>query len=240
MAKLRPYCLSIAGFDPSGGAGIVADCKTFEQHKTIGLSVQTANTFQTENHFLKADWIDEKSIIEQMDLLLKRYPVKYFKIGLIESETVLIKILTKIKIHVANPVIIWDPILSASAGGNWNTERFQKVVSSDILKGLIITPNLNEFDSLGLLENIQSSTIYLKGGHAVQKGKDLLYHQGKTIVFNSKIITDLKKHGTGCIFSSALLSNLARENNLQKSCLKAKRYIEKRIVSNESLLSYHK
>ena len=58
MSRKRPYCLTIAGFDPSGGAGLVADCKTFEQIHVQGLSVLTANTVQTEDQYFDTNWVD--------------------------------------------------------------------------------------------------------------------------------------------------------------------------------------
>ena len=66
------YILTIAGFDPSGGAGILADIKTFEQHKCIGMGVQTANTIQTENEFLSVNWIDENVVLKQLEMLLSK------------------------------------------------------------------------------------------------------------------------------------------------------------------------
>ena len=85
MPKVRPYCLTIAGFDPSGGAGILADCKTFEQNKTQGLAVITANTLQTEDSFKRVDWMTDEIILEQLNLLLDRYKIRFIKIGLIVS-----------------------------------------------------------------------------------------------------------------------------------------------------------
>jgi hydroxymethylpyrimidine/phosphomethylpyrimidine kinase len=63
MSKKRPFVLSIAGFDPSGGAGVLADCKTFE-HQVYGLAIITANTIQTENEFYKLEWIDLNFVLE--------------------------------------------------------------------------------------------------------------------------------------------------------------------------------
>jgi hydroxymethylpyrimidine/phosphomethylpyrimidine kinase len=238
MPKVRPYCLTIAGFDPSGGAGVLADCKTFEQNKTQGVAVITANTMQTEGMFKRVDWIKDEIILEQLNLLLERYKIKFVKIGLISSSELLEKIVVMLNEKSNNPKIIWDPILSTSAGGEFDTKRFIPFLKSNLCKNLIITPNLPEFESLGLSKTL--NTIYLKGGHSKEKGKDILYFQGKEFPFSPKIKTDLTKHGTGCIFSSALLANLALDYPLIKACLRSKRYVEKRIVSNTSLLAYHK
>jgi hydroxymethylpyrimidine/phosphomethylpyrimidine kinase len=238
MPKVRPYCLTIAGFDPSGGAGVLADCKSFEQNKTQGLAVITANTMQTEDSFKRVDWIADEIILEQLNLLLDRYKIQFIKIGLISSGDLLEKIITILNEKCNKPTIVWDPILSASAGGEFDLKRFNEYLKSEVSESLIITPNIPEYESLELKNN--SAKIYLKGGHAENKGKDILYFEGKEFPFAPHVKTDFSKHGTGCIFSSALLANLALEYPMIKACLRAKRYVEKRIVSNGSLLAYHK
>ena len=238
MPKIRPYCLTIAGFDPSGGAGVLADCKTFEQNKTQGLAVMTANTFQTEDSFQRVDWIADEIILEQLHLLLDRYKIRFIKIGLISSGELLEKIVHALNQKCVNPTIVWDPILSATAGGEFNAKRFNEFLKSEACKNLIITPNLPEYESLELKNS--SNTIYLKGGHAEIIGKDFLHFEGKVFPLSPQVKTDFSKHGTGCIFSSALLANLALEYPMLKACMRAKRYVEKRITSNPSLLAYHK
>lgn len=238
MPKVRPYCLTIAGFDPSGGAGVLADCKTFEQNRTQGLAVITANTMQTEDSFKRVDWIADEIILEQLNLLLDRYQIQFIKIGLIFSGDLLEKIIHILNEKCNKPTIVWDPILSASAGGEFDLKRFHDFLKSQSCKNIIITPNLPEFELLKLEKS--SNVIYLKGGHSQNKGKDVLFFEGKEFPFAPQVKTDFSKHGTGCIYSSALLSNLALEYPMIKACLRAKRYVEKRIVSNPSLLAYHK
>ena len=100
MPKVRPYCLTIAGFDPSGGAGVLADIKTFEQNKVQGLAVITANTIQTEDSFEKINWIEESMVVDQLMTLLNRYEIKFVKIGLIQSGEFLEKIISLLNKHV--------------------------------------------------------------------------------------------------------------------------------------------
>lgn len=246
MLSARPYVLSIAGFDPSGGAGILADIKSFESLKTIGLGVITANTIQTEDAFVKPNWINEKEIISQLNTILSKYKIELCKIGLIESENALQNVIKTLKSHHPKVKIIWDPIISASSGF-----YFHKDFSKEILKELfLITPNLNEIHAFNSEKKEakeiahQLSTfchIYLKGGHSKEnKGKDFLFaKEGKIHPFNQKKATYFPKHGSGCIFSSALTASLAKNNSLIKSCLKAKDYVSKTLKSNKSLLAYH-
>lgn len=238
MPKVRPYCLTIAGFDPSGGAGVLADIKTFEQNKVQGLAVITANTIQTEDSFEKINWIEESMVVDQLMTLLNRYEIKFVKIGLIQSGEFLEKIISLLIEKQPNVTFVWDPILRATSGGNFDENRFSDFVKTITSSKLIITPNISEYESLGLSKN--ACTIYLKGGHAEKIGHDALYFDGKEFPFAPQVKTGFTKHGTGCIFSAALLANLALEYPMIKACMRAKRYVEKRIVSNASLLAYHK
>jgi hydroxymethylpyrimidine/phosphomethylpyrimidine kinase len=81
VATNRKYTLSIAGFDPSAGAGILADIKTFEQCGVYGLGVCTAVTIQNDVEFEKVDWLSAESILSQIKILLKRFKVEVEKIG---------------------------------------------------------------------------------------------------------------------------------------------------------------
>lgn len=243
MAQPRPYCLTIAGFDPSGGAGIIADCKTFEQLKVQGLSVMTANTIQTEDHFVTTNWIPVELIEQQLLVLLERYPVKHFKIGLIENGNVLLRILDIIHHNCKHPYILWDPVLRPNAGGELSDSRFDNELSAILDRIHRLTPNLPEYQILfgdDKPEDIanQQLSIYLKGGHVNPPGRDLLYAKGKIYPFNAQgVFSD--KHGTGCILSAAQLAYTARNFPLVKTGLLAKRYLEACLRSNESLLSYH-
>lgn len=238
MSNKRPYCLTIAGFDPSGGAGILADIKAFEQFKVQGLAVQTANTIQTEDSFTEINWISEETILLQLKTLLERYTINHFKIGLIESTELLQKVTEIIFEKNENSTVIWDPILSATSGGEFDVKRFDSFLNSTVFNKLIITPNLPEYESLNLKG--KKNIIYLKAGHSKKVGYDKLFWKGNEYPLKPQIKTKLKKHGTGCVFSAALLANLAQNYSIIKSCLRAKRYVEKRIVSNTSLLAYHK
>jgi hydroxymethylpyrimidine/phosphomethylpyrimidine kinase len=245
MVQTRPYCLTIAGFDPSGGAGIVADCKTFDRLKTQGLSVMTCNTIQTEDQFSSFNWVDKDIILAQLEAILDRYPVKFIKIGLMENTSVLLDVLRLVQAKISQPIIVWDPVLKPSSGGEVEEKRFSAELKDILNLITVITPNKPEFEVLfGTQDALEISkntnlTIFLKGGHSEEKGKDYLYHQGEMYPFRSKIQTTREKHGTGCMLSSALTAFLSRGFPMMKSCVKAKDFTAKRIISNDSLLAYY-
>lgn len=246
--KNRPYVLSIAGFDPSGGAGVLADIKTFEAHKTIGLAVSTAHTFQTEDDFYGLEWHSEEQIFQQLKPLLERYGVEYVKIGLIENMERLNNIIAILKNGNPKIKIIWDPILKSSTGFNFH-ENLKSSELEKIANNLfLVTPNLLEIEMLypqftpdEAAEHLsQFCQVFLKGGHNVDSpGKDTLFFKGKTRSFNPVRIANYAKHGSGCIISASITSGLAKGYPLNKAILKAKKYVIKVLSSNKTLLGYH-
>ena len=243
----RPKILSIAGFDPSGGAGVLADIKTFEAHRCLGFAVITANTIQNEREFVAPNWIKEEDVFEQLDVLLKQHQFEYVKIGLVPSLGFLKNIISNLQSPISNLKIIWDPILSASAGFDF---KYDLSELKEVLKQVyLITPNWNEIKQLsgnkealkGAEELSEFTNVYLKGGHSNEVGKDYLFFEGKRNAFNPKNKKPMfDKHGSGCVFSSALAANLLRGYPLIKACLRSKRYIEKYLSSTDELLGYHR
>ena len=93
----RPYVISIAGFDLSAGAGILADIKTFEQHKVYGFGACTALTSQNDQEFLNLSWLSTENILQQLEPLLGRFEIQACKIGIIPSLKTLAAVLKFIK-----------------------------------------------------------------------------------------------------------------------------------------------
>ena len=263
MSSTRPCALSIAGFDPSGGAGLLADIKTFEQHKVMGMGVVTGLTFQNDSEFDGVKWVETNEIIKQIDVLLRKQKFEFIKIGMIQNLDILNTILKNSKSQIPNPKFIWDPILKASTGFEIH-KGFEKENLISILKKLfLITPNLDEIRILtGEQDEMKAAkelskycNVFLKGGHAVNSkvksqkskensqslGRDFLFTtDGKVFPFKAKEIAKTAKHGSGCVLSSAITANLANGLSLQRSCLKGKDYVTKFLMSNKTLLGYHK
>lgn len=246
----RKYVLSIAGHDPSGGAGILADIKTFESNKTYGLGVISANTFQNDRQFAAVDWIPVEKIMQQIQLLADRFSVTWVKIGLIESLEALQQVIAFCRKVWSNCRIIWDPILSASAGFEFHSRLQAQKISAVLQQVFLVTPNIPEASQLSQAESADNSAklltrycnVFLKGGHDESKpGYDTLYlTDGKQYSFRPKVKDVRSKHGSGCVLSSAITANLAKGERLQRACLLAKEYTGKFLKSNETLLGYHK
>lgn len=241
------HVLSIAGFDPSGGAGVLADIKTFEANKIHGLGVCTSITFQNDKEFTGLNWLKEEDIIRQIEVLLNRFSVKWVKIGLIENLHVLKNIIGFLKSHNPTVNIIWDPIFSASAGFVFHEKMDRKELIDTCIDLYLITPNLNEIKKLiPEMEPEQGAeflshycNVLLKGGHNEGSvAKDILFENKTQTVFESEKL-NIEKHGTGCVLSSAILTNLAKGYDLADACKEGKDYVTDYINSDNSLLGFH-
>jgi len=240
----RPYVMSIAGYDPSGGAGVLADVKVFEQHKVYGFAVITSNTIQNDSEVKAIDWIAIDDIKKQIDVILEKFNVDVFKIGIVENSKMFLSLVKHV--HEKNPSvkIVWDPILKSTSG--FKLFEHNELIEN-LLKGIyLITPNLPEFEKLfgsaeKALEISKHTAVYLKGGHNnhAQKGIDELFYNGEKTVFHPEVKEVYSKHGSGCILSSAIAANIALGFDLRTACKKAKTYTELKLSSNKTLLAYH-
>lgn len=246
MQTERPFVMTVAGFDPSGGAGILADCKTFEQLKIQGLGVCTAMTVQTENTCLHLEWQPLDQVVSAIGILIKKYPVKAVKIGVIKDAEFLNEIIKTVKLHAPEAKIVWDPVLkSTSEFGFFDLNTVSRL--KNILSQMdLITPNYNEYRILkdnNLFDQPGSScAVLIKGGHRKDfLGTDILKHEGREIAIypNETTLTYHPKHGSGCVLSSAIAAYLAGGENLETACRKGKVYIEKFLTRTPDLLGFH-
>lgn len=248
MPTNRPFALTIAGLDPSGGAGILADCKTFEQHQVIGLAVLTANTIQTENDFIELQWMDLNFIMESIKTLFKNYPITVVKIGIVPSLSFLNTIVETIRKLAPNTKIVWDTVLKSSSNYDFLTMYNRAELNSILTKIDLITPNYDEIQKLYpnyikdklWTKNELPTAILVKGGHnKTALGTDYLFIQNEIIELPPTNTFDRPKHGSGCVLSAAIAANLALGKNLKEACTDAKLYIEKYLSSSSSLIGYH-
>ena len=249
MQANRPFVLSIAGFDPSGGAGVLADIKTFEQHRVYGLAIVTGNTIQTENSFHALQWTDLDFVLESIRKLFGQYDIKAVKIGIIPSLDYLKSIIEEVRKHSAEAKIVWDTVLKSTTAFEFVTIENQSVLT-DILKAtVLVTPNYNEIKQLNpnysfaeeiATELTKYTAILLKGGHnPAEKGTDYLYAENKTVALKPMVNSIIQKHGSGCVLSSAITANLALGLSVETACKQSKQYIENYLNTNNTLLGYH-
>lgn len=250
MEKIqKPIVLSIAGFDISAGAGVLADIKTFEHTNVYGMSIVTALTTQSENIFASIKWRTIKVITYEIDFLIHQYPIHYAKIGIIKDAEMLEEIMYILRKR--NISCVWDPVLKSSTSKHiFHTHTIPQLKT--IFKQLYcITPNVQEAILLSGKQDIDAAGTYLsqytnviiKGGHnEVDTGTDYIYLKNQPSAIKIPPQTHFNtypKHGSGCVYSSALTSYLSQGLTLTDAAIKAKIYTEHFLASNKSLLGFH-
>ena len=244
----KPIVMTIAGFDPSGCAGLLTDIKTFEGNNVYGVAVCTANTCQNDVEFVAPNWVPVGQIIDQYRVIKQRFNIDFIKIGVVENLQVLQAIIETLKIDNPTVRIIWDPILKASAGYEFHPEVTLESFEEICRKVYLITPNLDEITALKPDMTSFEAGCYLskmcnvliKGGHSVGKdATDVLFTQYDTNYFRGERIGGGKR-GTGCVLSAAITANLAMGKSLPNACIAAKNYVISYLKSNDTLIGYHK
>lgn len=245
---MRPYALTIAGFDPSAGAGVLADIKVLEASGTYGLAACTALTVQNDVRFERVSWVPLADIQDQVRLLLVRFPIRVVKIGLIESLPTLLALIRWLKAYNSALQIVWDPVLRATAGYEFHTQPPADLLQAICRELALLTPNRPE--ALGLLPAASAEAaaaalaawcpVLLKGGHAEGSlATDLLLTATARHTLASPRLPRGEKHGSGCVLSSAILARLALGDDLPAACRAGKTYVAAFLGSNDTRLGYH-
>ena len=234
--------LSIAGQDPSGGAGIDADRETAEHFGFRCFTVPTVVTTQDEGHFESFDQVPEETVLRTVRFLLDRHPeIRGAKIGMISSLSLLRKVLDELKARSVE-VIIWDPIVAASKGEKALFDHPDRALLRDCLRDIhIVTPNQREYDYWFDDDTLKSFSglILIKGltydGHLV----DVLRTDGGFEWPVSAIPGGTDRHGTGCRYSTAYLCNMLLGDALVETTIRrAQEYVHAYRVSSESALRF--
>lgn len=242
-----PFALSLAGLDPSGGAGLLADIKTFEAWRLRGLGVCTALTVQTDTEFLGVEWISADNIIAQALPLVQQYPVDYCKIGIIPHPDTIAEIMAALKAVRPGMQFVLDPVLRASAGYVFHNAIHEKWAA--ILPSLtLLTPNYDEAVAMSGLPDGETGAramarhcaVLLKGGHrTLNPGVDTLFHEQSETDFAPRGNIAFPKHGSGCVLSASITAALARGMPLPEACIAGKAYTYRYLMSSPSLVGWH-
>ena len=237
-----PLVMSIAGFDPSSGAGVSADIKTTDSIGAYCFGVNTGNTIQNQYELTDVEWLGAEQIKRQIDAIVSRNAIRYVKIGIIRSLEVLLEICDYLCRKIPNVRICWDPILGSSSGfvlhGSESIRTKQSLLSDILNKIYLITPNYDEaqtlFGSSCSDEEIQrladrhGVNILIKGGHRGDESPfvcDSLYSVGGQRSDFRVLRSAQRKHGTGCRLSSAIVAYLAKGFTLRQAVGRGQLYV---------------
>lgn len=232
--------VTIAGTDPTGGAGAQADLKTFLAHKVYGMSIITALVAQNTCGVRDILNVPIPFLEEQFDCVFEDIFPDAVKIGMVSEPAIIRCIVSKLKQYQPNHIVI-DPVMISTSGHHLLSDDALQLLQEELLPlADIMTPNIAEAEVLAgmhietkadMLLAAQtiakrfSGYILVKGGHLSDCADDLLYHHEEQLWIPGEKIKNPNTHGTGCTLSSAIASNLAKGHSIQESVVLAKEYI---------------
>ncbi len=223
---MRNFLLTIAGFDPTGGAGVLRDVRTFNRFGFLGTAVVTANTSQNTKGVFKVVFTDGDFLIDQVERVLDEIEVKGVKVGIPHRDLCVNERLA-VRLGDLGVPVVFDPVLSPTFGRTFIEEVSSILPLIEV--STLITPNFSEFE---VIKDYLSGKNYVIKG--VERGNfvcDRLFLKGvlKKEVCHER--DDRVVRGTGCAFSSALLSLLSAgkkiEDAFRESSLFLREYREK-------------
>jgi hydroxymethylpyrimidine/phosphomethylpyrimidine kinase len=240
MLPSPPVVLTIAGFDPSSGAGVTADIKTIVAHGCYGIAAITALTVQSTTGVRRMDPVDVKLLRETLDALVEDVKVSAVHIGTLGSGHVASEVVSFLK-QSQLPNIVLDPVLVASSGARLLDDTGRKVMVEELLPlTTVATPNAQEaavltglhvisIDDMKLAANrlreMGAKNVVITGGH-LDVAIDLLnFTNGDVQTFKSERMESNFTHGTGCAFASSITCHLAQGRPLAEAVLLAKAYV---------------
>jgi hydroxymethylpyrimidine/phosphomethylpyrimidine kinase len=242
-----PVCLTIAGLDPSGGAGVIADIRTFSAFGCFSTAAITSVTFQNSTGISGALHHSPRTVRKQIESVTEDYDVAAVKIGMLPTLLITETVAGVLKEHALTNIVI-DPVIRSTSG-------FQ-LMDEDALTGLIthlfplatlVTPNIPEAEkiarlAIGSTDEIERAAavirgmgavnVLIKGGHfdeASGKARDYLFIDDELTILAADRVDGRSVHGTGCVLSSAIAANLALGKDLMTAVNIAKEFITKAI-----------
>ena len=247
-------CLTIAGLDPSGGAGVVADIETFTAFGCYATCAITSITFQNTTGVFGAVHQTAETIRGQIEPILQDFTVDALKTGMLPTRLAIEETARIIRENNLQNIIV-DPVVRSTSGFD--------LIDDDALRSLIenlfplanlITPNLPEVERIThlkikneadieraakIMQDFGARSVLIKGGHFYEgenelsthqrKAKDYLFSDDKVRVYEAEFIETGATHGTGCTLAAAITANLAIGKNLFEAVSISKQYITEAI-----------
>ena len=248
--KETKICVTIAGVDPSGGAGIIADIKTFSAFGCFGASVITSITFQNTQGVFGAEHQTAESVRKQFEPIVDDFNVSAVKTGMLPNREIIEETARIIKENAIENVVV-DPVVRSTSGFDLiDDEALCSLIKTFFPISKVVTPNIPEAERISqiqirtindlhktakIMRDMGAESILIKGGHFTKsedknaKSRDYLFVENKLEIFEKEFIKTSSTHGTGCVLASAITANLALEQDLIKSIEISKDFVHKAI-----------
>ena len=250
ISNKMPTCLTIAGSDSSGGAGIQADLKTMLANRVYAMSVIAALTAQNTTGVDTIYDVDASFVASQMDSVFTDIYPMAVKIGMVSQKEVILSISGKLKQYHARNIVV-DPVMVATSGAKLISDEAIDTLKENLFPlASVLTPNIPEAEEISnmKIETVEDMKkagkeilklgpkyVLMKGGHLEGDAVDILIGEDTFEIYKSERIDRKNTHGTGCTLSSAIASGLAKGKSLEEAVRGAKEYISNALAANLDL-----
>ncbi len=244
----QKVCLTIAGLDPSGGAGIVADIKTFSAFGCFAAAAVSSLTFQNTTGVFGAVHQDASSIRGQVEAVFDDLDVAAVKTGMVPTREAIEEIARILTERSVRNLVV-DPVVRSTSGYDLIDDAALRVLIEKLFPlSLVVTPNIQEAERISGIEintlagiesaarsmlSMGAANVLMKGGHFVDaadgKARDYLYNSDGARVFEADYIDTTSTHGTGCTLAAAITANLALGKSLPDAVALSKDFVTEAI-----------
>lgn len=239
----RPVVLSVAGFDPSSGAGITADLQVFKSYGLYGVAAITALTVQSTQGVQRVEPVSGKLFRHTLECLAADMPIVGVKIGMLGSAEVVRELTSFLRdAGVSRNRVVLDPVLASSSGAELLDPEGVGLLRDELIPEVgWMTPNLDELGALTgepragreqvpvlarrLAEKSAGLNVVVTGGHLDPPDDYLRTAAGEETWFPGKRVETTSTHGTGCVFSSALLCRIVAGDAPMEAVCGAKEFV---------------
>jgi len=246
---MKPVVLTIAGSDPSGGAGLQADLKTFHQFGVYGAAAVTLITVQNTVSVARVECLPAELVREQIRAVLEDMTPAAGKTGALGNRAI-VEAVAEAAAGFDFPLVV-DPVLSSTHGVGLLEQQARQILLERLLpRAALVTPNLQEAsvlvgfaveDLAGMrraaeaLLKLGCRAVLIKGGHLPSSATDVLWAEGRFYEFSAPRIATHHTHGSGCTYSAAIAAGLARGLPLVEAVQIAKAFVTEAIRTHPGL-----
>jgi hydroxymethylpyrimidine kinase/phosphomethylpyrimidine kinase len=240
-----PVCLTIAGLDPSGGAGVIADIRTFSAFGCFATAAISSITFQNTTGVFGAEHQSAGSVRRQVEPIIEDYEIAALKTGMLPTREVIEEV-ARLAGRMNGARFVVDPVVRSTSGFDLiDDAALRSLIEVLFPLSDLITPNSPEAERIsgisidsvddihsaaGVMRSMGARNVLIKGGHTVsdadeRRAIDYLFLGDDLHIFESEFIDTTATHGTGCVLAAAIAANLALGKELFDAVDVAKRFV---------------
>lgn len=239
-----PIALTIAGLDPSGGAGVIADIRTFAAFGCFATAAITSLTFQNTRGVFGAEHQTAATVRAQVMPILEDFVLSGAKTGMLPTRDVIVEVARLFR-ETELPAPVVDPVMRSTSGHELINDDAVNCLIYDLFPlARLVTPNIPEAERLTgltiyeesgmllaarMIREMGARAVLVKGGHSPGEAIDVLDNGGRVTIFRGELIAGVEVHGSGCTLSAAIAACLSKGMSLEDSIQAAKAFVNEAI-----------